>query len=171
MIKKIIIVGFAFLLSCITVSREEWLSGNVILKDMINHEIIALFAVVVTVTLASVANIHLSLNRIVLGKFQGNQELKEKAKEVMKHLKENSWYIFYGFGLTFLAIIFKGANIDNNFIVASVHAFCLWMLMLYGICLLDIYKVVFGLVDLELEIGLAEESSPDMPEGTPSKSE
>lgn len=68
MIKIIILVALAAVLAVACICQPSLLSENTILNGLMNHEVLALMAVILTVTLASVANIHLAINRIVAKK-------------------------------------------------------------------------------------------------------
>ncbi|KZL05527.1 hypothetical protein [Pseudovibrio sp. Ad26] len=149
MIKWGVLIGVGVILSCIVVSREHWLAENTFLLAFVSHELIALMAVVLTVTLASVANLHLALNRMVREKFKGNPNIQNAADEVKKELRDNAWYIFWGFSITIVLLFVKGLNEDNSTTVAIVHALALWILTLYILCMYDIYQVVFGVVELD----------------------
>lgn len=111
-------------------------------------------AVILTITLASVANIHLSLNALVLRRFRSNPQIKEAAIEVKKEMNENAWLIFWSFLVTAILLVAKGSFPDTNYIAHSIiHGIALWILLLYFLCMYDIYKVVFGIVELELNVG------------------
>jgi len=110
-------------------------------------------SVILTVTLASVANIHMALNRIVARRFKGNDQLKIAAGEVKREMKDNAWYIFWGFALTIVVLLVKGLNAHDQLIVAIANGIVVWALFLFILCMYDIYKVIFGIVDLEMEVG------------------
>ena len=105
MIKIGILIFFAVLFGSIVVCEPQWLSNNAFLNGFVSHEILALKAVILTVTLASVANIHLALNRIVVSRFGSQASLTEAAKSVKKEINDNAWYIFWGFIATIFALV------------------------------------------------------------------
>jgi len=148
------LIAFALFLAVCIVCKPEFLSDNTFLRGFINHEILALMAVIMTITLASVANIHISLNSLVLRRFGGNEPLKEAAAGVKKEMTDNAWLIFWGFLVTAIVLVAKGAFDDKNVLAYAItHGVCLWFLLLYFLCMYDIYKVVFGIVELELKVG------------------
>ncbi|OKL43289.1 hypothetical protein A3843_14330 [Pseudovibrio exalbescens] len=149
MIKWITLIGVGVILTCMLVSREHWLSENTFLNEFVSHELIALMAVVLTVTLASVANLHLALNRMVRERFNGNHNIQNAADKVKKEIRDNAWYIFWGFSITIVLLFVKGLNEDCSTTIAIVNASALWILALYILCMYDVYQVVFGVVELD----------------------
>ena len=139
-------------ISSIIVCRPHWLSENEFLKGFVNHEVIALMTVILTVTLASVANIHIALNKIVTRRFSGNAQLIKSANEVKKEITDNAWYIFWGFALTIIVLLVKGLNTNDELIVAIANGIVIWTFSLFIFCMYDIYKVTFGIIDLEMEL-------------------
>ena len=77
--KFIILVAFILFCSVSTVVKPEFLANNVFLVEFVNQELLALLAVILAITFASVANIHLALNRIVLQKQLAHLKLAEKG--------------------------------------------------------------------------------------------
>lgn len=148
MIKIVILVALAAVLAIACICQPNLLSQNTILNGLMNHEVLALMAVILTVTLASVANIHLAINRVVTKKFDNDPELKAAASEVKKELKDNSWYIFWGFLAALILIVAEG-SIDSELATAIIYAGVIWILGLYLMCMYDVYQVAFGVVDMD----------------------
>lgn len=165
--KKFSLVLVAALLVLAFHLNVEALANNDFLKGFVNHEVLALMAVILTVTLASVANIHLALNRIVSKRFNGDEDLKHAALDVKKQLTDNAWYIFWGFCLSVVALLVKGHYPGVSEVVAAVHGFVLWLLALFILCMYDIYKVVFGIVNLEMDLGSGTTDSEDYNSDSP----
>lgn len=152
MVKICSLIALGAVICAIIVCRPQWLAENDFLRGFVNHEALALMAVILTVTLASVANIHMALNRIVVRRFRGDSKLKKAASEVKQEINDNAWYIFWGFVLTIFVLLVKGLNTDNQLIVATSNGIVVWTLFLFIFCMYDIYKVIFGIVDLEMEV-------------------
>ncbi|MGR3813258.1 MAG: hypothetical protein ACU0AU_04125 [Cognatishimia activa] len=150
MINIILLLGLATFLGSVAVCRPEYLSENKFLVDFVDHEAIALLAVILTITLASVANIHLSINRVLL-RTQKKQDLLEAAKMVKSETKDDAWYIFFGFIASLLLVIWKGGTSSTD-VLAIIHAAMIWIFGLYLVCMYDIHKIIFGLADLEMEL-------------------
>ena len=161
MIKFILIVS-GIVIAAIVACKPYWLSGNNFLEQFVDYQVLALMSVILTVTLASVANINSSINRMVADHFKGNEALKKSANKVKREIKENTLYIFGGFILTIIVLLIKGLNMGNDVIVASVNGTVVWVLILFIACMYDIYSVAFEIDDLEMETGFSPEkkSSP-----------
>lgn len=153
MIKIVSLIAFALLLSAMTVCKPALLGSNKFLEDFVTHEILALMAVIVTVTLASVANVHLALNRMVLKKFSDHASMITATKNVKKELSDNGWYIFWGFAVMAVLLVAKGAS-ENIILHSAVNGTAVWILALHIACMHDIYGVVFGMTELEFKMGL-----------------
>ena len=168
MIKIVSLIVIAGVLSGMVICKPHWLADNVFLQQFVNHEAIALMAVILTVTLASVANIHLALNRMVMKKFKDNAEIKAASATVKREMRDNAWLIFWGFTLTFVLLLIKGLNDENLIVLASINGIVVWTIFLFIACMFDIYQVVFGIADLELSLGgstgPSEDFSSDSPE-------
>lgn len=161
MIKIVTLIVLAGVIIGMITCHPEWLAENEFIDSFVGADVLSLMAVILTVTLASVANIHLALNRIVAKRFLNAPKLKDAANGVKKELTDNAWFIFWGFVVTVLALAIKGINADDMIWSASVNGFVIWMLGLYILCMFDIYSVVFGLVDLEMSVGSDHTSNED----------
>ncbi len=165
---KLFLIILAGLLIATVVCRPYWLLDNDFLKQFVNYEVLAIMAVILSITLASVASINLSLNQIVIRHFNGNEALKKSANKVKREMKDNAWYIFWGFVATVIILLVKGLNKENEMVIAVSNGLIIWVLFLFIACMLDIYKVAFGVVDLEMELGFSSEEKPS-PKTTPTK--
>lgn len=152
------LIAFALFVAVATIYKPEFLGTNTFLTGFVNHEILALMAVILTITLASVANIHMSLNALILRRFRNNPEIRKVALDVKTEMNDNAWLIIWGFLITVIVLVTKGCFEASNHLAQSIaNGIALWLFLLYFLCLYDIYRVVFGIVQLELEVG----NSPD----------
>ncbi len=152
MIKIISAMIFGALIVVISICKPSWLNQNPYITDLVGSEALALMAVILTVTLASVANIHFSINRMLIDKFAKNQTVISAASDVKKELKDNILIVFFGFGVAFFVQFLGGLAEPKSIVVAFMNGIVVWVLFLYLLCLFDIYKVVFGLAELELDL-------------------
>jgi hypothetical protein len=98
MIKYFIIISFLLFVATATVCNPEFLAKNSFLESFVTHEILGILAVIMTVTFASVANIHFYITRIV-GKAYGADLNKgqRKADAPRSELNTNAWLLFWCF--------------------------------------------------------------------------
>ena len=175
MIKIVSLIGLAVFLGSLVVCKPEWLNDNKFMDGFISFEILSLLAVILTVTLASVANIHLAINRIIAKHLAGNSAQVSLAEDIKSEIRSNAWVIFYSFIASVVILFVKGLNEADQLVLAICNATMLWVLFLNLLCILDIYKVIYGIVDLESGLAGAttssDESEPDYgsdaPELTP----
>lgn len=173
MTKIVVLVGAMAFLGSLVACRPEWLHANAFLKNFISHELVSLLAVVLTVTLASVANIHLAINRIVARYLSHNAEQKAVAEAIKSEIKGNAWVIFYSFIAAIVILFIKGLNESDLLVVAICNAAMLWILLLNLLCILDIYRVIYGVVDLETGLAGAKgkKEDPDYTDEAPDMSQ
>ena len=92
----IVIIFFGVVVS-IAVCKPELLVENDFLKSFINHEIVNILALIMTVTTASVANIHLAFNR--------TEEAVQKLDVFIEARKEVNESAFWLIGLFIFSVI------------------------------------------------------------------
>lgn len=165
---KIFLIASGIIIAAIVACKSHWLSGNNFLEQFVDYQVLALMSVILTVTLASVANINSSINRMVIKHFKGEEELKTSANKVKREIKDNTLYIFGGFILTIIVLLVKGLNKGDDMIVAVSNGIIVWVLILFIACMYDIYSVVFEIDTLEMETGFYSEEKPS-PKTTPTK--
>lgn len=132
-------------LGSVVVAHPDWLSKNTLLATMMTHELISILVVILTVTLASVANIHLAITRMTMSSQGDRDVVRLVASEVRKEINDNAWTIFWSFVAAILVLIWKGAFPNNEFIVAACHAIGLIVVMLNVLVLHDLYRATFKL--------------------------
>ena len=82
--KFIVLVAFILFCAVSTVSEPTFLAKNNFLQQFVNHEILALLAIILAITFASMANIHLALNRIVMRAFGRRRALGQRSSEAVR---------------------------------------------------------------------------------------
>ena len=145
--KFIILVAFILFCAVSTVSKPEFLAANYFLKGFINHEILALLAIILAITFASVANIHLALNRIVMRAFGRKSALGQQASEpVRQEINSNAWWLFWGFIACAISLIVKGSMPEHIYVVSAMNGVALSVLLLNVLVFYDIYRAIFRIV-------------------------
>lgn len=168
MINKISLAALAAALCSIVACRPEWLLENEFLVGFINHEILALLVVILTITLASVANIQLSINRLIATSFEKDEAAKALCNEIKSELKDNTVIIFLSFFVALVALFVKGLIPNDSTAEASINALILWVLVLNLLTIMDIYNVIYGLSDVQAKIAKDDKGpNPDYMEEAP----
>ena len=170
-IKSFIIIAYCLFIAVSTLCRPDFLSGNKFLDDFAGHDLLSLLAVILTITFASVANIHLALNQIILKVFSGDiRRGQDTAQATRDDIDSNAWLLFWAFIACTAFLLVKGAFGEANIYVKSaMNGLCLGALLVNILVFHDIYRTVFTLASSHLAVAGAKvpEFSPDTPKAAP----
>ena len=118
-----------------------WLlsDNNTFLKNFVNHEMLSFLGVIVTITLASAANLHLELNKI-----------EEKLKEVIFHrtrdsIKKSAYWLLALLSLAIILTITKPLLCGGAIANSLVNSAALLIILFNVLTLVDITNTVFAL--------------------------
>nr|WP_295662536.1 hypothetical protein [Polymorphobacter sp.] len=112
-------------------------------------DLLALLVVILTITFASVANMHLTLNRLLIGSAPGT---RSAADDVREEINGNAWVLFWAFVTAAIALLLKGAFAGHSSWLALTYASCIIVVTLNTIVLHDIYQAMFALTTIELPL-------------------
>lgn len=151
MTKIVIVIAMVTVALSATFCMPEFFAKNEFLKSFVTFELLNILAVILTITLASIANIHLSLNRIVRSTFKDRVKGSRHAEVVRREINQNGWMLFWIFVGACALLFVKGALVDTTDVrwLSFVHSFGLVLLLTSLLVLLDIYQVVYAVVKLE----------------------
>ncbi|QQD18719.1 hypothetical protein I6N98_02290 [Spongiibacter nanhainus] len=130
-----------FLVACslvtISVCSPETLSKNSFLDGFINHEILNIIALIVTVTLVSITQIHIEFGRI-------ERRIKEPIfSEARTEINQTTWALGVSFLLVLVGLIIRSGVDQNSYMAISLHnTFCLVMLLIATLSMIDIVLVM-----------------------------
>lgn len=128
------------------------LAGNKFLEAFATHEVLSFLVVILTITLASVANIHLTVHqsqaRIVDQAAREKLE-REAAGPLRAETKSSAWLLFWGLIVCIVAAFVKGVWPDSQFVLSLAHGTVVIIVILNFVVLYDIYETVFALVGVE----------------------
>lgn len=149
-------IKLAIVISMITVALSasfcdpSFFGKNTFLASFITFELLNILAVILTVTLASIANIHLSLNRIVRTAFKDRAKGAAAANRVRSEINQNGWLLFWLFIFACALVFFKGAfETPTVFVLSFVNSIGLVVLLTNLLVLCDIYQVIYAIVKLD----------------------
>lgn len=138
------------------------LAGNTFLDDFVGAQLLSLLAIILTITLASVANIHLGLNRIIKEQFEDDLEEGYSAAEpVRREINQNAWVLFWVFLTCIVLLCVEGAFPSVIWVESFVYGVCALILVLNVWVLYDVYKSVYALVSLPAQVGGLDENYPE----------
>jgi anaerobic C4-dicarboxylate transporter len=123
------------------------LADNSFLAGYVTHEILSLLAVTMTITFASVANIHLSITRALQTAVTDPAKRAELEKKhgtpMRREINSSAWLLFWTFIVTFIAVLAKGQFHNNSYIVSLVHGVGIVATVINLLVIRDIYRTTF----------------------------
>lgn len=140
-----ILFAFIAIAGSVSVSRPDILANNEFLRAFMGPDMMAVLVVILTITFASVANIHLSISRMVSG--AANKAAASRAAEgVRTQINSNAWVIFWAFLVAIIALFLHGQFPKEAMVRSFATAACLTVLLLNGLVMHDLYRTIFILV-------------------------
>lgn len=153
MIKYIILIAFGLFVAVATLCRPDFLAHNSFLAAFVSHEILALLAVVMTITFASVANIHFALNRIIGHVYAKDLDRGQRAAAKARgELNTNAWTLFWAFIACALILVIKGIVTNNDYVTSAMNGLALGALLVNVLVFYDIYDTLFTLASSDLAV-------------------
>jgi len=145
MIRWVILIALAVVVAVLTIAAPSVLAKNTFLDAFVSHEILALLIVILTITLASVGNIHLTITRLV-NRFENKAEGELQATPARNELNSNAWSLLWAFCVCLVALLIKGGFSDEPYLVSLMNGAAVVILVYNLLVLYDIYTTVFDLV-------------------------
>ena len=124
----------------VSCSSPFWLSdsGNPLLKDFVEHQMLAVLGVIVTITLASAASLHLELNSLEEATGEGFPEARAATKGYA--------YLLIGLFASALAlVVLKPVFATDWAWEARFNGTALIIVVLNGMALADLTMAVFSI--------------------------
>ena len=115
---------------------------NSFLKDFVNHELLNLLGVIVAITLASAANLHLEFNKI--------EDLAQKEfllRTRMSVRRSASWLIGL-FALAFLIVLIKPMMLVGDISTSLINGLAVLIVIFNILVLIDLTQLVFKIEPL-----------------------
>lgn len=145
MIRWAIMIACGTLVAVLTIAHPAVLAENKFLDGFISHEILALLIVILTITLASIGNIHLTLTRLV-SRFENRAEGELAATPARDEINSSGWSLLYAFAACTLILLIKGGTTSNVYAQSATNGAGLIILLFNMLVLKDIYETVYDLV-------------------------
>lgn len=117
----------------------EWLSDkNDFLKGFLNHELLAVLGVIVTITLASAANLHLEFNRL-------EDKFGESFNEARAATKAYAYFLIVLFVTALMLVVLKPIVAETEFWQSIFNGAGILIIALNVLSLLDLTSAVFAI--------------------------
>lgn len=131
----------------LTAFFPEILANNEFLKNYVTHEILSLLSVTMTITFASVANIHLAITKSLRlsvkdSKVRARIE-KSHVAPMRREINSSAWLLFWAFLIIFAAVFVKGEWPQNKYVLSLVHGLGIVATIINMLVIRDIYWMTF----------------------------
>lgn len=147
-----------------TFSEPKLLAENTFMIELTTHEIVSILVVFLTVTMASIANIHLSLSRLKSELSARGADVDDEIAGARNELSSNAWTLFGLFCVLLILLLVKG-GIEDTFWMSAIHGGVIIIIVLNLVILYDLYSSVYDLTSLDLPpIIHPGENGEDIPE-------
>lgn len=158
-----ILFSFIAIVGALAVSQPQILADNRFLDEFMGPDLIAVLVIVLTITFASVANVHLSISRMIARTPESDKgAARGAAKGARREINSNAWTIFWALVATLIALFFNGEYPKDRLVDAITTAVCMTVVLLNGLVMHDIYRSIFMLVASE-RAGTADGEGQDYP--------
>ena len=134
------LLAIAITLISITIFSPAWVSDdNEFLKGFVNHEYLNVLGVIFAISLASLSQAHLSLNRIE------EDRQKEYFNETRREINKAAFLLIGLFALAFVIVVGKPLACTTQTDAAIANSLAIFILTMYVLVLLDITMAMFDL--------------------------
>jgi hypothetical protein len=116
-----------------------WVLGdaNTFLKNFVNHELLGVLGVIVTITLASAANLHLQLNRI-------EDEFKKTfLTSTRRAVKQSAFSMIVIFAIAVVDVVVKPLLPSGDMSASFANGIALLVILFAILVLIDLTQLVF----------------------------
>lgn len=153
----IILIAYALFVAIATLCKPQFLASNTFLNQFVGADMLSLLAVILAITFASVANIHLAINQIVARVYHSRlRDGQAAASETRSEINSNAWLLFYAFIICAVAIFIRSFDKDNFVLNSAMNGLAIGMLLVNVLVFRDIYRTVFILVSSDIAVGGAQ---------------
>lgn len=131
-------IALTAVLAAVSAIEPAWLNdnGNPFLRDFVDNDLLSFLGVVVTITLASAANMHLQFNRIEIA-------TGEAFSEARRAVKAYAILLLWLFAASFALVIIKpllGSGCHSN---AGFNSAAIMIVLLNILALADLTLAIF----------------------------
>jgi hypothetical protein len=146
--KWLVFTAVTFASVITTCVNPKLLSENTFLTELVSHEILSMLVVLLTITMASVANIHLALGKLKNSLLAKGVDITPNIQRARGQLSRNAWSMFASFCVLLVVLLIKG-HVTTEFWIAACHAAAIIIVSFNLLILYDIYISTFMLTSLD----------------------
>jgi len=135
-----ILVCVATLVVVCAVAKPNLLSdSNDFLHHFVNHELLALLGIIMTITLASAASLHLKFNKIE------ERHKKSGLLETRRGVKQGAYCLIVLFTVAVLLVVIKPFTHGNETLEAIFNGSAIFVLVWNVLILLELTQLAFAI--------------------------
>ena len=135
----LLIVG-AGAVVCVAAAAPRWIDDhNEFMKGFINHELLAILGVILVITLASAAQIHLKFNDLE------EREKREFLSSSRREVRASANYLILSFVVAICLVFVKPLFVEHHFAIAFINGSALWLLFFNVLILFDLTAGIFAI--------------------------
>lgn len=138
------LIALAGILGAASFCAPYYLSdqGNTFFKNFVTHELLSVLGVIVTITLASAANLHLEINKL-------RDRTEEEFEEARVAIRLSSYSLIGAFVLAGLLVMIKPVLLDTPTVSALINSAVI-IIMIFSVGVLaDLTAAVFDIPPLK----------------------
>lgn len=136
-----LLIAGMVIIGALTISAPTILSDqNTFLKGFVSFELLNLLGVVVTITLASAAQLHLSFNRIE-ERFRTTDGLAKTRRSV----RDGAYWLIRLFVMALVLVVVKPMMPDDAWISSALNGFAIWIVFFNVLILVELTQLVFAI--------------------------
>ena len=136
----VVIISCELLIVLVPLYCPQFLIENHFLEDFINHKLLNILAIIMTVTVASAANIHLAFNRAE--EIINNPDYFRNAR---KETNQSAYWLIGLFLGAVIILIVRSYLIEDMFMVSLLNGVALVILLMNILVLVDVVGTVFAM--------------------------
>lgn len=128
------------------------LASNGFLRSFITYEIMPFLIVILTITFASVAQIHLSVSttQTSIKDAETRKKIEDNfAKPLRAETQSSAWLLFWALVICTISLLVKGEYPKVEAVQSATNGIGLLVLITNAVVLYDIYSTIFALVGIE----------------------
>jgi hypothetical protein len=137
----VILLAFGTVAIAIIAARPDWISdSNLFLKNFVNHEFLNVLGVVLAITLASAAQLHLAFNRI-----EEQYRVANALSRTRARLRQNTLTLIVLFLVSVVVVVIKPIASATPTAEAFFNMCALFVLLWQVLILVSLTELVFAI--------------------------
>jgi hypothetical protein len=135
-----ILISVAAVLTMCAVAKPDLLSDKKgFLHHFVNHELLAVLGIIMTITLASAASLHLEFNKIE------EQHNKRGLVETRRGVKQGAYFLIILFVVSVVLVVVKPLAQGHEMMEAILNGAAIYILLWNVLVLLELTQLAFSI--------------------------